>query len=142
MTIRTQILGLNQDEQEIATLLKQINAPTLRDPRVMQAAKVLINEVILSLDNEIDAEKQALKQYVAREFSKLATQYPNDDLSFTLRNQDCGFDLTKLAEHIRLYNRLVKTDTHAKIDTIIKTLEHEDLGVTPVNGGLTLSLKR
>ena len=142
MTIRTQILGLNQDEQEIAARLKQINTLTLRDPQVMQAAKALINEVILSLDSKIDAEKQALKQYITREFSKLAMQYPNDDLYFTLRGQDSGLDLEKLAKHIRLYNQLVKTDTHMQIDTIIKTLENEDLSVKPVTGGLMLSLKR
>ena len=142
MTIRTQILQLNQDKPAIVALLKQVNAQTLHDPRVLQAAKSLVDEVILRLGNDIGAKKQALKQYVIREFSNLAMQYPDDDLSFTLRSQDCGLDLKQLAERIQLYNQLIKNDIGAPIDTIAETLAHEDLEVLPVTDGLNLSLKR
>lgn len=142
MTIRTQILQLNQDKPAIIALLKQINAQTLRDPQVLQAVKALVDGVILRLGNDIGAKKQALKQYVIREFSNLAMQYPDNDLSFTLRSQDCGLDLNQLAERIQLYNQLIKSDTETKIDTIAETLVHEDLEVVPVADGWNLSLKR
>lgn len=142
MTIRTQILQLNQDKPAIIALLRGINAQTLQDPRVMQAVKTLIDELIFRLGNEIGAKKQALKQYVTREFSNLAMQYPDDDLSFTLSSQNCGVDLKQLATRIQLYNQLIKNNTDTQIDTIAETLAHEDLEVTPVTNGLNLSLKR
>lgn len=142
MTIRTQILQINQDKPAIATLLSEVNAKTLQDPRVMQAIKILADEMRLRLGNEIGTKKQALKQYVMREFSNLAMQYPDDDLSFTLCSQNCGLDLKQLETRIQLYNQLIKNNTQMHIDTIAETLAHEDIDVTAITDGLTLSLKR
>lgn len=142
MTIRTQILQINQDKPAIATLLNEVNAKTLQDPRVMQAIKILADEMRLRLGNEIGTKKQALKQYVMREFSNLAMQYPDDDLSFTLCSQNCGLDLKQLETRIQLYNQLIKNNTQMHIDTIAETLAHEDIDVTAITDGLTLSLKR